>query len=156
MYASTTGKTLEPPLFEFNRQQKLTMKNDHLNSTVLDDETTRRLHELCTRLYDEVISNEESEELNRLLDSKPAARQFYLQYVSLHNMLLGSVGKHQRMEAELLGQRIDTGDIANTLEPKGANASFGIESKPAPGASVIHLSHFIFLPFEPVSHSDSS
>jgi len=80
--------------------------SDNSNFQQLDGAVARELHDLCTRLYDQVITVEELAELNQLLDSSPAARQFYLRYVSLHSMLLTNAGKHRQVEAEVLGRHV--------------------------------------------------
>ncbi|QEG36554.1 FecR domain-containing protein [Bythopirellula goksoeyrii] len=79
---------------------------DNTNSIEIDQSTVRELHDLCTRLYDQVISEKELKRFNDLLDSRRSARSFYLRYVSLHSMLLTSAGKQERIEAEALSRHV--------------------------------------------------
>jgi hypothetical protein len=46
---------------------------DKTNGDELDRDETRALHHLCTRVYDEVISDEEMAQLNRMLHDSSAA-----------------------------------------------------------------------------------
>lgn len=84
------------------------VSNVHRNSNFaeLDQAVIHELHQLCTRLHDEVIFEQELARLNQLLDDFSAARKFYLRYVTLHSMMLTSTGKQQRVEAEELSRHI--------------------------------------------------
>ena len=80
--------------------------HDNSNAEGLDRAASHELHELCTRLYDGVISDGEMARLDQLLESSSSARACYFRYVGLHSALLTSTGKHQREEAEQLRRHI--------------------------------------------------
>ena len=103
-------------------------KQNNLNPRRLSPEVARQLHELCAKLLDQVILNDEIAELNRLLDNDPAARQFYLRYVLLNSMLLGSVGKQQRVEAEWLGAHTDSFGAHDFIDPGSQRAIFEVDT----------------------------
>lgn len=96
-------------------------QENNLNPTDLDPGDARELHQLCTRLYDQVISQEELEQLNRLMDEKPVARQFYLRYVMLHGLLLANAEKHQRVQAELLGSHVGLAESDEEIAVAGSH-----------------------------------
>ncbi len=88
--------------------------NPHRDLKKLDAVTTRELHLLCTKLYDEVISAEEMARLNFLLTESRAARQVYLSYVTLHRRMLASTGKDRQANIEVLRRH-----LANALSEDG-------------------------------------
>lgn len=102
---------------------------DNVNSGELDHSANRELHLLCTRLYDDVISDEEMARLDRMLNESGAARKIYFNYVDLHQALLTSTGKQQRTEAELLRQHItDVSQGEETSPHKSSPAAPHTES----------------------------
>lgn len=65
------------------------------------------MHQLCSALVDQTISEGDLAALNAQLGSSAAAREVYLRYVSLNRMLEASVGRHQSMHEELVGRHLD-------------------------------------------------
>ena len=96
---------------------------DSRDHSDLDQLDSSELHELCTRLYDEVISEQEMLRLNQLLNESHAARMQYLRYVSLHSMLLATTGKHERIEAEALRRHIT--DATTDVDDRPADRRAG-------------------------------
>lgn len=76
--------------------------DDNLNGDVLSQADALELHELCTRLVDEVITDSEMVRLDQMLNSSSAARDIYLRYVDLQHALTISTGKQLRTAAESL------------------------------------------------------
>ena len=97
--------------------------------------TLRQLQQLCTRVLDEVASEEESCTLNRVLANDPAARQVYLRHVALHSALHASTGKQKQAEEELLrlhiAQAVRDEDSAVDGGPAPAGADSLAEERPA-------------------------
>ncbi len=72
----------------------------------LSKEEVRNLYLLCSKLYEQVITEEELATLDAQLENSSAARWHYLRYISLHNSILISSGKLKQVETEAMRQRV--------------------------------------------------
>jgi len=85
----------------------------------LNDEGWRKdllsieMHDLWTKIHDDVITDFEVARFNRLMSTSADARQHYLRSVLINQMLIDSVGKRDRVEAESLGIHVDSTGIAS-------------------------------------------
>lgn len=99
---------------------------EHSGADGLDRSTQHEVHELCTRLLDEVISDEQLARLDRLLSTSSSAREIYLRYVGLSIALGASSEKQQQTQAEQFRRHIASSEEANgaRLEPRSTSDWF--------------------------------
>ena len=64
----------------------------------LEQAALKELHRLCSQQSDEVISEEDLQHLNTLLNESSAARRVYLHYVGLQSMLSAVSGRRDAIE----------------------------------------------------------
>ncbi len=85
----------------------MTNQSNSSNDQPLNREEMRRIYNLCSKLYDQDISDEELSELNAKLESSSAVVWHYLRYTSLHNAIVASSGKLKQTELEEMRLRVE-------------------------------------------------